>query len=738
MGFLGNTLSGIFEKKSYMKTIAMVMLALLWNSGLAQISTLGLKGYYAFNGNLNDASGAANHIVSASGTYAEDRFGNANSAFLLDGINDSLTIPVPEFGPIAGDFTISFWYKTNSPEVMNLFSSKQFPTDTTSNFEVQLNSHDLFYLEYNKQSWFQTFVYWNGTGQNSNAIAEGSPGLFFHGQWSHFLITRNADSLQIFRNHVPYTLSIDHRYAGSLGDMVDLVFSAAPHRFKGTIDDLRLYDKGANQAEIDQLWFENQPFQILSPKENDAFVQNSNPLVYWAYNDSLIGDSIRVDFRTNGGPWQPYTPHSQMAYENAFYFDLSPYSAGTVLQFRVTDNLDTTLRQLTGAFTVSPYDWVEVQPNLPFSFRDGVGLLNFQGKMWLLGGWDPPFHPPNNTHSEVWSSVDGVAWNFETTAPWPPRHAAAWLTDSLYMYVLGGDPQSGCLTDVWQSSDGVNWVQLEDTIPGYDKRNNPNYAYAGGKFYLYGGEICSGPGSNEVWESSDAITWNRLPDAPWSGRGMQVNSCVDDLGQIWMLGGANEGDRRSFNEVWKTSDGINWTLVNASAPWPGRYWHTVAWFDQKLWVVAGIASGLELGDVWYSEDGITWHELKSTTGNWPAGTRHAHSTTVYENALWYMCGIATNSAWKIINTTAVLGLDPTHNDVSHYTLFPNPANTSISIRNLKSQAVGAFEIYNAAGTLVAAGSSSAPETHVDISQLPNALYVIRFLDRNQSARFVKQ
>jgi hypothetical protein len=710
-------------KLTTMKLFTLIILTLACNLIFAQITNDSLQAYYLFDGNLNDNSGNSNHIISASGSYSTDRFNQPNSAFAFDGINDSLTIPVPQFAPIIGDFTISLWYKTNSSAVMNLISSKQFPNDTISNFEIQLNSHDDYHLQYLKQTWYQTFAYWNGSGHTGNAIAEGSPGLFSKGEWSHFLITRQADTLRIYRNHLQYTLSIDNQYGGSLGDFVNLVFSASPYRFKGSIDDLRLYNKSFNQQEIDQLWFENQPIIFLYPKPTDAFVKNSIPLIYWEYNDSVIGDSIRVDISINNGIWQPYAPHSQMAYENGFYFDLSAYPVDTKFEFRVTDLADSTIQQRSGTFTISPYDWVSVQPGLPFTARDGAGLLNFQNKLWLLGGWDPPYHPPLYTHSEVLSSTDGVNWNFETDAPWPPRHCGAWLTDSLNMYVMGGDPQSGCVSDVWKSNDGINWIQLEDTIPGYVKRNNPNYAFANGKFYLFGGEQCSASGLSEVWESSDGITWNQLPDAPWSGRGMQVNSCVDDLGQIWMLGGSNEGDRRSFNEVWKTNDGLTWTLVNESAPWAGRYWHTVAWFDNKIWVMAGVASGIEMGDVWYSEDGLTWYELKSTTGNWPVGTRHAHSTTVFDNALWYLCGIMTNNAWKIINTETTVSIEPSLITTNLYTLYPNPANNVLTIQSTSASFIGRYEIYNSSGILINGGISSNNFSEVDISGLGSGLYL---------------
>ncbi|MBK6525209.1 MAG: hypothetical protein IPG07_06395 [Crocinitomicaceae bacterium] len=411
---------------------------------------------------------------------------------------------------------------------------------------------------------------------------------------------------------------------------------------KGTIDDMRLYNRNLDQGEIDFLWFENKPFSFTQVNANDAYVQGSNLLVFWEYDTSQMSDSILVEYRLNSGTWTPAV-HTNMAYESYTYIDMS-YPAGTTVEVRVSDFTNHAITQSSGVLSVSEYDWVEVAGTLPFNAKDGSGLVSFQNKMWLLGGWDPPHHMPMNTHSEVWSSTDGVNWVFETTAPWPARHAAAWLVSEDAMWVIGGDPQSGCLTDVWKSTDAINWTQTNAAIPGFVIRNNPNYAVVNNELMIYGGEQCSGDALNDVWTSADGITWTQLPNAPWPGRGMQINSCVDGTGQLWMLGGSNESDRRSYNEVWKSADGITWTLVNESAPWSGRFWHTVAWFDNKMWLMGGMATGSEMNDVWYSEDGITWKELKSTTGNWPAGTRHAQSTTVYDNALWYMCGISTNNS----------------------------------------------------------------------------------------------
>lgn len=719
-----------------MKRLLFITLSIASFSVQAQIPTNNLLGHYKFDGNLLDNSGNNNDITVGTGTFVSDRFENSNAALSLNGTTDSLVIPINEFAPISGDFTISFWYKTNSPKVMNLLSSKQFASDTTSNFEIQLSSNDAFSLEFITQNYYTTYAYWNGTGVNQNAFGEGTAGAFTKGEWCHFVITREADTLSVFRNHSLSYMGINNFYGGSLGDAVDLVFSANPYLFKGVIDDMRLYNRNLNQAEIDLLWFENRPFVFQQVKSTDAYVKGSNLLVTWEYDLSQISDSILVETSINGGPFSPIV-HSNNYWESYTYLDMN-LPAGTTIELKVSDFTNPLLTNSTGKLTVSPYDWIEIQDTLPFHAMDGSGAVVFQNKMWLLGGWDPPYHAPTNTHSNIWNSSDGINWDSITTAPWPARHAAAWLVGNDAMWVIGGDPQSGCLTDVWKSEDGINWIETNHAIPGYVSRNNPNYAFINGKLTIYGGEQCSGEPLNEVWTSADGITWTQEQNAPWEGRGMQINSCIDGSGQMWMLGGSSEGTRRSYNEVWKSADGINWTLVNESAPWAGRYWHTVSYFDNKMWLFAGMATGTEMNDVWYSEDGITWKELKSTTGNWPAATRHAQSGTTYDNAVWYMCGINTNNAWKIVNT-ATLGMEEKVNSRVDISIFPNPNNGNFTIESKNKFNNESLTVLDFSGRTVLSQklTNGLSKEKISLSNLAKGVYFVH-LSNNENKVFVEK
>ncbi len=75
----------------------------------AQIPSDGLVAWYPFNGNANDESGNGNHGVVNGATLTADRFGNPNSAYHFDGVDDFIRLVKSDTADFSNGFTISFW-----------------------------------------------------------------------------------------------------------------------------------------------------------------------------------------------------------------------------------------------------------------------------------------------------------------------------------------------------------------------------------------------------------------------------------------------------------------------------------------------------------------------------------------------------------------------------------------------------------------------------------------------------
>jgi hypothetical protein len=288
---------------------------------------------------------------------------------------------------------------------------------------------------------------------------------------------------------------------------------------------------------------------------------------------------------------------------------------------------------------------------LNFLGRDGVGGLSFQGKMWLLGGWNPAYQPATN--SEVWSSVDGVNWTLASVAPWEPRHDAGYAVFKERMWIVGGDKITGHYqNDVWSTADGVNWERATNQVPWANRATQYVLSF-GDRLWLMGGQQIfetSLPvvAYNDVWTSEDGVNWQQVTAAaPWSPRGLIMGSVVFQ-GRMWVIGGGQYDVRTFNNDVWSSADGLNWTEVLAQAPWAPRQFQSIAVFDNKLWVLAGGDAGSQggLNDVWYSTDGAQWTQLSGT----PWIARHAATTIVHDNYLWLTGGSDVspyNDVWKL-------------------------------------------------------------------------------------------
>jgi hypothetical protein len=66
-----------------------------------------------------------------------------------------------------------------------------------------------------------------------------------------------------------------------------------------------------------------------------------------------------------------------------------------------------------------------------------------------------------------------------------------------------------------------------------------------------------------------------------------------------------------------------------------------------MWVLEGWNEG-NRNDVWYSADGVKWHEIPDT----PWAPRHAASVFVHDDSLWVVAGNnMTSDVWKLTRKT---------------------------------------------------------------------------------------
>jgi hypothetical protein len=212
------------------------------------VPTDGLVGWWPFNGNANDESGNGNNGTVNGATLTQDRFGNADEAYLFDG-NDK--IEVDNWNALVGntEFTVSCWVKQENglgwvlafgqPANGQGFSMGNYHWGQ-NNIGGQIWSYDYITsvsTSIEISSWQQiVFVY------SQNIMY-----LYYNG-----IVSSNAPVDYVNTDLQPGILSLGKQ----------LVFN---EYFNGEIDDLAIYNRALTPAEIQALYTGQPLTPCISP-----------------------------------------------------------------------------------------------------------------------------------------------------------------------------------------------------------------------------------------------------------------------------------------------------------------------------------------------------------------------------------------------------------------------------------------------------------------------------------------
>jgi hypothetical protein len=303
----------------------------------------------------------------------------------------------------------------------------------------------------------------------------------------------------------------------------------------------------------------------------------------------------------------------------------------------------TTTTPLTTTTTLGP-PWDSATGSAAFAPREGHAVVAFNAgggeKMWLIGGFN------SNTgkyYNDVWySSDDGATWNMATAkAAFASRESFACVVANLgsgdRIWVIGGADQSKEYNDVWSSDDGVTWTNVT-TNAAFSARDGSAAVFYNSKIWIIAGANSPGGGGlqKDVWHSNNGITWEAATNsAGFLGRFRHSAAVFNS--KMWIIGGwTGAGDAK---DVWSSSDGATWDQA-ASAPFSGREGHTSVSTNSngKLWVIGG-AFATDFKDIWYTTDGDNWS--MQTNNAFPA--RNHHASVLYGGKIWTIGGRSNNT-----------------------------------------------------------------------------------------------
>ncbi|MCA9229455.1 MAG: galactose oxidase [Planctomycetales bacterium] len=239
-------------------------------------------------------------------------------------------------------------------------------------------------------------------------------------------------------------------------------------------------------------------------------------------------------------------------------------------------------------------------------------------------------------------SWDQVA---ENTA-WQPRDSQGELVYDNQLWIFGGwfNSYEAPPRDVWNSADGKHWNLVQKSAPWLHSDLSMSLTFKNQMWLMggwYNGRLSGHSASNQVWSSTDGVNWKQTTDnAGWSPR--LAAGLVEFKERMWIVGGTENyyfGDHNSLkNDVWSSPDGKTWTQATGNADWAPRAYHAILAFDNKLWIFGGgnyVPEYQQHNDVWSSADGIHWTQV---TDSAPWAPRLWFSAAVYRDHMWILGG----------------------------------------------------------------------------------------------------
>lgn len=292
--------------------------------------------------------------------------------------------------------------------------------------------------------------------------------------------------------------------------------------------------------------------------------------------------------------------------------------------------------------------------NTFFPWRDGAGIIEYNNRLIMFGGWNPSgAFTPFTTTNEVWQSLDnGATWSLVGTAPWARRHSHNYCLMNGYIYLWGGDNFYGQLKDIWRFSDADGWEQVTSDwgVIGGNRILQGGCAHKG-ELYMAGGQTNFTDPTNNF---NDIVKWN---GSAWVSVGtLPVNYfstgiLMSDGTNIYMIGGGQYLDTEHTNlntNIYKsTNDGATWTnMGSVGYGMTGLMYCGATIFDNKIFFINGYSPTSPTGNksgVWYrSLTYNSWIKIGDNTATHAMGTSNPVG-----NHFYIVSGNVTKSVWKI-------------------------------------------------------------------------------------------
>jgi gliding motility-associated-like protein len=217
---------------------------------IQQVSSSNIVGYYPFNGNANDESGTINQgNLQNAPSLTTDRYGNANSAYQFNGVNQYISTSKSFSNPT--NFTISIWFKTTTVSGGKLvgFGNNQTGTSTQADRHLYMDNLGKIYFGINNTSLGPVTIssalsYNDGNWHCATATLSSTNGMRLYIDGSMKTSIGSVTSAQNFTGY----WKIGYDLIGS-----SWISYPSSDYFNGSLDDVFIYNRELNATEVASL-----------------------------------------------------------------------------------------------------------------------------------------------------------------------------------------------------------------------------------------------------------------------------------------------------------------------------------------------------------------------------------------------------------------------------------------------------------------------------------------------------
>ena len=253
-----------------------------------------------------------------------------------------------------------------------------------------------------------------------------------------------------------------------------------------------------------------------------------------------------------------------------------------------------------------------------------------------------PTVTPTFTPAATFVTGTGMDWVIAiNNAAFNDRYGHASVSYNGYMWVIAGVSGGLYRNDVWRSADGIDWELVTGNAgfaPRYGCRASVFNAGDGPKIYMMGGYDGT-TYMKDVWKSSDGKNWTLVTHGAAYGSKF-MPGFVAYNNKLWVLGG--DDGTTAGKDVWSSVNGADWVAVTKNAAFGQRTYWDAAVFNGEMWVAGGTTDGATFqAGSYHSSDGIVWTAGPSL----PVGVRN-HRLLGFKGRLYLAGGFESPGTYS--------------------------------------------------------------------------------------------